>query len=117
MGPPEGAAKNVVVQVTQSAETAIALRREIRNGKSMNDMARLVGKAQGKAYFDEALRQTYSFADAFDTAVKSIATREESEQLKASEPQMHMGARIRPLLQRLSERLGGYGDGQIAELP
>ena len=71
----------------------------------------------GKAYFDEALRRTYSFSDAFDTAVKSIAAREASEQLKASEPQMHMGARIRPLLQRLSERLSGYGDGQIAELP
>lgn len=71
----------------------------------------------GKAYFDEALRQTYSFADAFDTAVKSIAAREESEQLKASEPQIHMGDRIRPLLQRLSDRLSGHGDGQIAELP
>jgi hypothetical protein len=71
----------------------------------------------GKAYFDEALRQTYSFSDAFDTAVKSIAAREESEQLKASEPQIHIGARIRPLLQQLSDRLSGYDDGQIAELP
>ncbi len=71
----------------------------------------------GKAYFDEALRKTYSFSDAFEVAVKTIDAREETEQLKASEPQMHIGARIRPLLQRLSDRLGGHGDGQIAELP
>ncbi|MBT5780101.1 MAG: response regulator [Rhodospirillaceae bacterium] len=35
------------------AEPAIALRREIGDGETMNDMAALVGNAQGKAYFDK----------------------------------------------------------------
>ncbi len=34
-------------------ESAIALRREIGNAKSMNDMAALVGEARGKVYFDK----------------------------------------------------------------
>ena len=35
------------------AEPAIALRREIGNGETMNDMAALVGSARGKAYVDK----------------------------------------------------------------
>jgi hypothetical protein len=52
----------------------------------------------GKAYFDEALRGTDSFSQAFDSALPIIAEREKKEDHKASEPQRHLGARIEQTL-------------------
>ena len=52
----------------------------------------------GKAYFDEALRATDSFSDAFDRALPAIAERERKEDYKPSEPQRYVGARIEQTL-------------------
>jgi Peptidase C13 family len=48
----------------------------------------------GKAYFDQALRGTDSFSEAFDRALPVIAGREKQEDYDPSEPQRHVGARI-----------------------
>ncbi|MBL4907691.1 MAG: CHASE3 domain-containing protein, partial [Sneathiella sp.] len=45
----------------QVAEPTIALRREIGDGKTMNDLARLVAEVKGKQYFDKFRRQINSF--------------------------------------------------------
>lgn len=58
----------------------------------------------GQAYFDEALRRTYSFTDAFDIARKSIEAREKQEDITASEPQIFIGERIKPKLEALEAR-------------
>lgn len=59
----------------------------------------------GKAYFDEALRETRSFTSAFETARASVAAREKEEGLMASEPQIAEGAGIRPVLEALDRAL------------
>jgi len=48
----------------------------------------------GKAYFDEALRSTDSFSDAFDTALPVIAAREKKDDYTPSDPQRFAGANI-----------------------
>jgi len=55
----------------------------------------------GKAYFDEALRSTDSFIDAFDIAVPRIAAREKQEGYDPSNPQISVGANIAARLDRL----------------
>lgn len=52
----------------------------------------------GKAYFDEALRNTRDFEEAFAKAKEAIHQREESGKLTHSEPQIAVGEKIRPLL-------------------
>lgn len=52
----------------------------------------------GKAYFDEALRKTYSFTEAFKLAAPVIAAREKQEDFNPSEPQIALGKNIAPLL-------------------
>jgi methyl-accepting chemotaxis protein len=44
-------------------EPTIALRRQIGDAKTMNDMARLVGEARGKQYFDKFRSQIKTFID------------------------------------------------------
>ena len=44
-------------------EPAISLRRDIGDAKSMNDMAKIVGEAQGKVYFDKFRDQVATFID------------------------------------------------------
>jgi methyl-accepting chemotaxis protein len=44
-------------------EPAIQLRREIGDSKTMNDMAKLVGEARGKAYFDKFREQIATFIE------------------------------------------------------
>ena len=58
-----------------------------------------------KAYFDEALRVTYSFPDAFRNARAAIMARERAEALTPSNPQIFLGSAIRPRLESLTERL------------
>lgn len=61
----------------------------------------------GRAVFDEQLRRTRSFTEAFETAVPLIAQRE-VEAGKSdgfSNPQIRVGARIGPMLQMLARRL------------
>jgi len=56
----------------------------------------------GKAYFDEALRHTYSFSEAFDIAKTAIAERERKESLRSSDPRMFVGESIGRALQRFA---------------
>lgn len=55
----------------------------------------------GKAYFDEALRKTSSFTEAFDIAKASIAAREQKEDRAASDPRIYVGDAIRQPLEEL----------------
>jgi len=59
----------------------------------------------GKAYFDEALRETYSFTEAFEKAKPKIAAREKQEDFDGSDPQISIGANIKPALAELEDRL------------
>jgi hypothetical protein len=68
-----------------------------------------------RAYFDQALRNTFSFPDAFDEAARSIARREQSEGLIASQPQIDIGAAMRPKLAELQDRLGQLNKDQLAD--
>lgn len=58
----------------------------------------------GKAYFDEALRKTDSFVDAFDLAVPVIAERERKDDYKPSDPQRYVGTGIEGTLARWREQ-------------
>ena len=59
----------------------------------------------GKAFFDEALRKTHSFVDAFESAKPVIAEWEKKEGYLASEPQMALGETIKPKLLKLARQL------------
>lgn len=59
----------------------------------------------GKAYFDEALRKTHSFVDAFESAKLVIAEWEKKEGFIASDPQMALGESIKPKLLKLAREL------------
>ncbi len=61
----------------------------------------------GKAYFDQALRETYSFIEAFEKAKPLIAEREKKEDYDGSEPQIFIGENIGPPLAELEKRLKG----------
>ena len=58
-----------------------------------------------RAFFDEALRKTRSFADAFALARTWIRARELKEGLDPSNPQMFMGEALAPKLDVLRRRL------------
>jgi Peptidase C13 family len=58
-----------------------------------------------KAYYDEALRKTYSFEQAFVLAKESIRRRELKEGLEPSNPQLYMGAAMKQKLSTLEQRL------------
>jgi hypothetical protein len=68
----------------------------------------------GEALYEEALRETYSFAEAFDAAKKSLAEREKAEHFPPSNPQFAMGSAMRKKLAALEKRLssGDAGDPQ-----
>jgi hypothetical protein len=53
----------------------------------------------GKAYFDQALRKTYSFSKAFEMARPAIADRERLASFHGSEPQMYEGPGIKRVLE------------------
>lgn len=59
----------------------------------------------GRAYFDEALRKTFSFTEAFELAKPVIAEREQKENFKPSNPQMSVGKNISATLKRLQAQL------------
>lgn len=52
----------------------------------------------GHAYFQDALKRTTSFVEAFELARAAIAARERREGLTPSEPQIHVGSAIRDKL-------------------
>jgi hypothetical protein len=59
----------------------------------------------GKAYFDQALRQTFSFTDAFKIANSAIAAREAKEDFTPSDPRIALGAALKPKLLQLEKQL------------
>jgi hypothetical protein len=59
----------------------------------------------GRAYFDQALRRTRSFTEAFEFARQAVAQREREQKLTASNPQMYVGAAIKDKLAGLEARL------------
>lgn len=59
----------------------------------------------GKAYFDEALRKTHSFIEAFELAGPIIAAREKKEDHPGSDPRIHVGSGIRQPLDELVAQL------------
>ena len=59
----------------------------------------------GNAYFNEALRKTYSFTQAFNLAQPVIAAREKKEDYDPSNPQMVLGAAMRDKLAALEQQL------------
>ena len=59
----------------------------------------------GKAYFDEALRRTYSFTRAFEEAAPVIAQRERAESHQPSRPMIEAGNGIRAKLAQLEAQL------------
>lgn len=58
----------------------------------------------GEAYFQDALVQTHSFTRAFELARSKIAAREQREHKEPSEPQMSLGAEVKPILERFEAR-------------
>jgi hypothetical protein len=61
----------------------------------------------GRAYFDEALRRTRSFPDAFGLAREAVGRRERERRFAASNPQIYLGAAMREKLRGLEARLSG----------
>jgi hypothetical protein len=60
----------------------------------------------GKAYFDQALRQTASFTRAFEIARPLIEERERSGNHEPSNPQISLGAAVKVKLEELERQLG-----------
>lgn len=58
-----------------------------------------------KAFFGEALRKTFSFEAAADSARETIELWERERDQKASQPQIFVGAEIRPKLTEIERRL------------
>jgi hypothetical protein len=59
----------------------------------------------GRALFDEALRNTFSFEQAFQRARQAIAERERAQKFVPSNPQIYAGAAIGGKLRELEARL------------
>ncbi|KAA3650680.1 MAG: peptidase C13 [Proteobacteria bacterium] len=59
----------------------------------------------GRALFNEALRDTFSFATAFERARAAVAEREAAEGYEASEPQIALGEAVAPMLTAIERRL------------
>ena len=59
----------------------------------------------GKAYFDDALRRTRSFTEAFGFARQEVTQREREQRFTASNPQMYVGVQMREKLRGLEARL------------
>lgn len=71
----------------------------------------------GRAYFDQALRTTTSFTDAFIRAKASIANLERSQALTPSNPQMSVGSKIEAKLREVDERLSKQPKGLPVRAP
>ena len=63
----------------------------------------------GKAYFDQALRSTLSFTEAYARARVAIAEREKSRGLAPSNPQMVVGAAMKDKIESIARRLEAQG--------
>jgi Peptidase C13 family len=63
----------------------------------------------GKALFDEELRRTHSFTEAFENARRTIADRERAEKHTPSNPQLFVGAAVTQKLREVESRLRAVG--------
>jgi hypothetical protein len=70
----------------------------------------------GEAYFDTALRKSYSFIEPFAEVKEAIVKRERDESEKPSNPQIHIGAAARKQLEKLENRLKNSGLAQRENL-
>lgn len=59
----------------------------------------------GRAFFNDALAQTFSLDEAFEAARRAVTERERTERLAPSSPQIWIGAAIRDKLLSLERRL------------
>jgi len=59
----------------------------------------------GRAFFAEGLARTFSFAEAFEAARRTVSERERASGFDPSSPQMYVGAAIRGKLAALERRL------------
>jgi hypothetical protein len=59
-----------------------------------------------QAFYDEALRETFSFVEAFEAAKETVGDRERAEGYPPSNPQMFVGKAMRKKLTALEKRLG-----------
>lgn len=71
----------------------------------------------GKAYFDEALRGTFSFETAFERARSTIARREQTLALTASNPQLFVGRAIAAKIHRMEGRFARLAAGLPRTVP
>lgn len=69
----------------------------------------------GKAYFDEALRTTYSFTTAFEQARAAIALREQAQKYEPSNPQIFIGTGMAAKLDRMERRFAGQASPPLHE--
>ena len=72
------------------AQPAIALRREIGNAETMNDMADFVGQGQGKKYFDEMR----GLLTVFITHEREVLQKNRKTGRSTSDAQEHSNSRI-----------------------
>jgi hypothetical protein len=70
----------------------------------------------GRAY-DAALRDTFSFTEAFERARRHIAAREQSEALPPSNPQLFVGAQMPQKLEALRAHLSRHANVQARAAP
>ena len=68
----------------------------------------------GDALFNRALRQTYSFTEAFEAARATVGQWEREQKLVPSEPQMDIGPGIAPWLEVLAKRLAQASTARAA---
>ncbi|MBI4293829.1 MAG: caspase family protein [Betaproteobacteria bacterium] len=59
----------------------------------------------GRAFFDQALRRTYSLTEAFEQAKRTVAERERAQGFEASNPQLFIGPAMREKLASIQRRL------------
>jgi Peptidase C13 family len=71
----------------------------------------------GKALFDEELRKTFSFTQAFKQAKASILKREQAEGFEPSNPQIFVGKTMPEKLLELEARLAHNPSAQTAGVP
>jgi len=83
-----------------AAKPAIDLRRDIGDAETMNDMARLVGKAEGKEYFDRFRAEIDSFVNTQEKLLEGRRERFASSSEKLEENVV----RLQEISEKLDER-------------
>lgn len=67
----------------------------------------------GKAIFEEQLRHSFNFIDAFKKAILSIQRREQEQKFEHSSPQLFVGHKIREKLEKVSQELEAFNKERI----